>query len=115
METKYINGTGIVGNKVVINIVDMAVLSMAADRIEAVIENHKNVKEYDALPNEMRDRLKGPEKIEVSDTDLTDIAVFLRKCAGSFAKSKVFDAEDDSEVPEEEGYLQPAPEYALSE
>ena len=103
MKTKNINGTGIVGNKIVVNVVDMVTLSMLADRIENVTDNHEAIAKYNATPYDKRvdengNKIECPRKIEVSDADLKDIAIFLRKCAGSFAKSQCFNAEDFCEI-----------------
>lgn len=105
MKTKNINGTGIVGNKIVVNVVDMITLSMLADRIENVTDNHKAIADYNAIPYDKRvdesgNKIECPKKIEVSDADLKDITVFIRKCAGSFAKSQCFSTEDNCEIVE---------------
>ena len=109
MKTKNINGTGIVGNKIVVNLVDMITLSMLADRIENVTDNHEAIAKYNATPYDKRvdengNKIECPRKIEVSDTDLKGIAVFLRKCAGSFAKSQCLEAEDNCEILECSSY-----------
>lgn len=103
MKTKLLPGTGIVGNKVVVNVVDMVTLSMLADRIERVITNHKAIYDYHALPYDKRkdengNKIECPAELKVSDEDLNNVAVFLRKCAGSFAKSTAFDAESNDEI-----------------
>lgn len=103
MKTKNITGTGIVGNKVVVNVVDMVMLSMLADSIEEVVNNHKAIADYKTLPFDKRlnkddSKMVCPEYIEASDADLKDVATFLRKCAGSFSKSSAFDAESNDEI-----------------
>lgn len=115
MKTQKIKGTGIIGNEVIVNLVDMITLSMLADRIENVTDNHEAIAKYNAIPYDKRvdengNKIECPRKIEVSDTDLKDIAVFLRKCAGSFAKSQCFNTENNCEIVE---CLSDKPEYHL--
>ena len=115
MKTQKVKGTGIIGNEIIVSLVDMITLSMLADRIENVTDNHEAIAKYSATPYDKRvdengNKIECPRKIEVSDDDLKGIAVFLRKCAGSFAKSHCLEAEDNCEIVE---CLSEKPEYHL--
>lgn len=95
MKTRTITGEGIQGMNINVSVIDMVALSNQADSIEKIVENHKAIEAYNALPYDKRvdengEKLVCPKRTEISDSELVGLARFLRKCAGSFAASEVF-------------------------